>query len=54
MIIFKEGKYVAFYLGNPKINCHIDAVHSKGPKREINIKKLVTEIIKNTELDLDR
>ena len=48
MITFKEGKYIAYYLGNPNINCHIDAVHSKRPQGEINTKKLVIEIIKNT------
>ncbi len=46
---FKEEKYIAYYLGNPNINCHIDAVHSKGPKGEINTKKLVIEIIKKTD-----
>jgi len=41
------GKYVAYYLGNPNINCHVDAVHSKNPQGEINTKNLVLEIIKN-------
>ena len=49
MITFKKGKYIAYYLGNPNINCHIDAVHSKRPRGEINTKKLVTEIIKNID-----
>ena len=49
MITFKKGKYIAYYLGNPNINCHIDAVHSKSPREDINTKKLVTEIIKNTD-----
>ena len=48
MIIFKEGKYIAYYLGSPNINCHIDAVHSKRPKEDINTKELVKAIIKNT------
>ena len=48
MINFKEGKYIAYYLGDPKINCHIDAVHSKKPNGEINTKKLVVEVVKNT------
>jgi len=41
------GKYIAYYLGNPNINCHVDAVHSKNPQAEINTKNLVIEIIKN-------
>ena len=49
MITFKEGKYIAYYLGNPNINCHVDAVHSKKPLVDINTKKLVLEIIKNTD-----
>ena len=49
MITFKKGKYIAYYLGNPNINCHIDAVHSKRPQGEINTKKLVIEIVKNTD-----
>ncbi|MBA7531767.1 hypothetical protein ES705_23988 [subsurface metagenome] len=49
MITFEKGKYIAYYLGNPNINCHIDAVHSKRPQGEINTKKLVIEIIKNTD-----
>jgi len=48
LIYFKKGKYIAYYLGNPDINCHIDALHSKRPRGEINTKKLVIEIIKNT------
>lgn len=49
MINFKEGKYIAYYLGNPDIHCHVDAVHSKYPKGEINTKKLVIKIINNTD-----
>jgi len=49
LITFKKGKYIAYYLGNSSINCHIDAVHSKNPNGEINTKNLVTEIIKNTD-----
>jgi len=49
LIKFKEGKYIAYYLGNPDIHCHVDAIHSKYPKAEINTKKLVLEIIKNTD-----
>jgi len=49
MITFKEGKYIAYYFGNPNINCHIDAVHSKRPQEDINTKELVIEIIKNTD-----
>ncbi len=49
MNTFKEEKYIAYYLGNPNINCHIDAVHSKGLKGEINTKQLVIEIIKKTD-----
>lgn len=49
MITFNKGKYIAYYLGNPNINCHIDAVHSKRPREDINTKKLVIEIIKNTD-----
>jgi len=49
LITFKKGKYIAYYLGNPNINCHIDAVHSKKPRVDINTKKLVIEIIKNTD-----
>jgi len=41
------GKYIAYYLGNPNINCHVDAVHSKNPQGEINTKNLIIEIIKN-------
>ena len=48
MIIFRDGKYVAYYLGNPNIHCHVDAVHSKSPKEDINTKELVIAIIKNT------
>jgi len=48
LINFREGKYIAYYLGNPDINCHIDAVHSKKPRADINTKELVIEIIKNT------
>ncbi|HEC37231.1 hypothetical protein LCGC14_0578640 [marine sediment metagenome] len=48
MIIWKEGEYITYYLGNPSINCHIDAVHSINPKKDINTKELVIEIIKNT------
>lgn len=48
MIIFRDGKYVAYYLGNPNIHCHVDAVHSKSPKKDINTKELVIAIIKNT------
>ncbi len=40
---------MAYYLGNPNIHCHVDAVHSKNPDGEINTKKLVIEIIKNTD-----
>ncbi len=40
---------MAYYLGNPNIHCHVDAVHSKSPNGEINTKKLVIEIIKNTD-----
>ena len=43
------GTYIAYYLGNSNINCHIDDVHSKNPQGEINTKKLVIEIIKNTD-----
>ncbi len=49
MTTFKKGKYIAYYLGNPNINCHIDAVHSKRPREDFNTKKLVAEIIKNTD-----
>jgi len=49
LITFKEGKYISYYLGNPNNNCHIDAVHSKKPRADINTKKLVVEIIKNTD-----
>ena len=42
------GKHIAHYLGNPNINCHVDAVHTKNPQAEINTKNLVIEIIKNT------
>ena len=48
MIIFRDGKYIAYYLGNPNIHCHVDAVHSKSPKEDINTKELVIAIIKNT------
>ncbi len=48
MTIFKKERYIAYYLGNPNLNCHIDAVHSKNPRRDINSKRLITEIIKNT------
>lgn len=47
MVTFSMGKYVAYYLGNPNINCHVDAVHSKNPQGEIKTKDLVIEIIKN-------
>ena len=42
------GIYIAYYLGNPNNNCHVDAIHSTNPQGEINTKKLVKEIIKNT------
>ncbi len=49
MIIFKKGRYISYYLGNPNINSHIDAIHSTEPKGELNTKKLVIEIIKKTD-----
>jgi len=47
LVIWKEGEFIAYYLGDPSINCHIDAVHSINPKKDINTKELVIEIIKN-------
>lgn len=46
--MFQRGKYIAFYLGDPKIKCHVDAVHSKGPQADINTRNLVEHIIQNT------
>ena len=48
LVKFSKGKYIAHYLGSPNINCHVDAVHSINPQGEINTKKLVLEILKNT------
>ncbi len=49
MVKFSKGKYIAYYLGSPNINCHVDALHSINPRGEINTKNLVIDIIKNTK-----
>jgi len=45
---FIKKKYIALFLGDPKLNCHIDAIHSKGPNGEVNTRRLVKRITKNT------
>ena len=46
---FQKKEYIAYYLGNSNIKCHIDAVHSENPRGEINTKELVIEIVKKTD-----
>ncbi len=49
MTIFKNQRYIAYYLGNPNLNCHINDVYSKNPRKDINSKRLIAEIIKNID-----
>lgn len=66
MKAFMEKKYIAYYLGDPLIRCHVDALHSKPPKSDLFTKKLVEDLvfktnccgiyslISRTEMDLNR
>lgn len=43
-----EKNYIAYYLGDPLIRCHVDALHPKPPKSDRFTKKLVEDLVFKT------